>query len=237
MQITTTAPISLDNLKKYYEDKTTSYLIDYKNSTLKEQKLLTYLSNLDLNCDILIDNVDEDFFTLLKTYFNTTSLVKIRFLELSAIDVLFEYKKLINGNRYTQFIEDNKDIVEQWVTKLESLAVFNTYTINDEAAKNEALSFPNDDTDTVEGINWVRLVTNAEFFKFYNSIDQTKLKFYTKYFTEYMFKGQNLYSFWANENNPMFILTWGIMNQQVTPENFKQVIEQSRKELENVALS
>jgi hypothetical protein len=27
-----------------------------------------------------------------------------------------------------------------------------------------------------------------------------------------MFKGKNLFSFWANENNPLFLLTWGIAN-------------------------
>ena len=39
--IKTTAPISIDNLKKYFVDKDTFFLIDYKNSALNGSKLLT----------------------------------------------------------------------------------------------------------------------------------------------------------------------------------------------------
>jgi len=30
-----------------------------------------------------------------------------------------------------------------------------------------------------------------------------------------MFKGNNLFSYWANENNPMFLLTWGIASGNI----------------------
>lgn len=232
MQIKTPAPISLEDLKKYYEDKTTTYLIDYSESTLKGQKLLTYLSNLDLACDIYIDNAGVEYFDLLKIYFESTSLVKVKFLELAAIDVLKEYKGIIPSNLYNQFITDNKYIIEQWASKLDSLVVYNSYIIKDELAQQEAMSFPKDDTDNVEGINWVSLLKNVEFYDFYIKTDMSKLKFYTRYFNDYMFKGQNLYTFWATENNPMFLLAWGIMTGEVTPENFKQVMEASHKELE-----
>ena len=44
--IETTAPIKIEELKKYFADKETFYVIDYANSDLKGSKLLTYLSNL-----------------------------------------------------------------------------------------------------------------------------------------------------------------------------------------------
>jgi hypothetical protein len=238
MQITTTAPISLENLKKYYADKSTSYLIDYKNSTLKGQKLLVYLSNLDLDCDILIEEMNEEFFSLLKDYFNSTSLVKVRFLELCAIDVLKENKGLIkDDSRYKQFITDNKYIIDEWSKKLDSLIVFNTYVIKDELAQTEALSFPLDENDSIEGINWVSLVKNVEFYDFYAKVDTANLTFYKNYFNNYMFKGKNLFAFWANENNPLYLLAWGMMTGEVTPENFKEVIESSHQELKNVEVS
>ena len=56
-----------------------------------------------------------------------------------------------------------------------------------------------------------------------------------------MFKGQNLYSYWANENNPMFLLTWGIANGIVTKEQYDASvatslleIQKEIQELENV---
>ena len=234
MQITTTAPISLENLKKYYVDKTTSYLVDFKNSTLKEQKLLTYLSNLDLDCDIKVDALDEDFFALLKTYFTSTSLVRVPSLENYALDVLMQNKGLITGDRYTQFIKDNQEVIDQWSNRLDSCVVFNTYIIDDEAAKAEALAFPLDDTDSVVGINWVSVLRNTRINDFYSKIDTANLKFYSKYFNDYMFKGQNLYSFWANQNNFMFVLMWGILNGQANPAEFAQAITQ---EQENVAVN
>jgi hypothetical protein len=34
-----------------------------------------------------------------------------------------------------------------------------------------------------------------------------------------MFKGQNLYSYWATENNPLFLITFGISNGLQLTEN------------------
>ena len=65
MIIETKAPIAIDDLKKHFTDKDISFLIDYKKSDLKGEKLLTYLSNLDLPCDL--KNIDND---LMKELFN-----------------------------------------------------------------------------------------------------------------------------------------------------------------------
>jgi hypothetical protein len=46
-----------------------------------------------------------------------------------------------------------------------------------------------------------------------------------------MFKGQNLYSFWANENNPMFLLTWGIAVGEVAPDEYVTLLKESIKEI------
>ena len=48
IMINTIVPIELKDLKKYFEDKTQSYQIDYLNSKLKGAQFLTYLSNLDI---------------------------------------------------------------------------------------------------------------------------------------------------------------------------------------------
>ena len=69
-------PIELKNLKKYFEDKTETYLLDYKNSTLKGAQFLTYLSNLDIPCDI--KNMDDE---LVSEYLNSQMLVNIPTLE------------------------------------------------------------------------------------------------------------------------------------------------------------
>lgn len=203
MIIETTAPIAIEDLKKHFEDKETSYLIDYEKSELKGEKLLTYLSNLDLPCDL--KNITPD---LLKDYFHSTSLVNCRELEEMAIDVLLQYKVVDNfGPEIQKFISENFEIVKKWTQKLDSLSLYNMYMVNEPKFKEYVESFPHDDTDELEGINFISIVKNTRFFEFYGKVKEDNLKYYTKYFNEYMFRGKNMYSYWANSNNPMFLLT------------------------------
>jgi hypothetical protein len=230
--IKTIAPISLENLKIYFSDKSTRYLIDYKNSKLQEQKLLTYLGNLDLNCDIDIEDFNDPVNAkLLQTYFSSTTLVNVLTLERAAIGVLFEYKGLVAPGYFANFIQENLELVKTWVQKLDSLVLFNTYIINDEEAKQEVKNYPEDNTDSIEGINWVSLLKHQEFFYFYQLLDFKNLRYYSTYFTETMFKGRNLYSFWATEKNPMFLITWGILEEKINSKEWNELLIKATKEL------
>ena len=208
MIIKTKAPIDIEDLKKHFVNKDVSYIIDYKISDLKGEKLLTYLSNLDLPCDL--KNADYD---LLKDYFHTSSLLKCNALEEMTIEVLHQYKN-VDVNRYdgkaSKFVSENLEIVEKWVKKLDSLSLYNMYIVEDDEFKKYAESHPKDDTNDLEGVNFVSILHNTRFFEYYGKVEDKNLKFYTKYFKEYMFRGKNLYEYWANENNPLFLITWDI---------------------------
>jgi len=206
MIIETKAPIAIDDLKKHFTEKDVSYLIDYKNSELKGEKLLTYLSNLDLPCDL--KNIDYD---LVKDYFHTKSIVNVKELEEWTIDILHVYKnvdKSLYHGPHSKFISENLDIVEKWVKKLDSLSLFNMYIVEKDAFKEYVEGHPTDDTVSLEGINFVSILKNTRFFEYYGKVDEKNLTYYPKYFKEYMFRGKNLFEFWANPNNPMFLLTW-----------------------------
>ena len=152
----------IEDLKKHFEDKETSYLIDYEKSELKGEKLLTYLSNLDLPCDL--KNITPD---LLKDYFHSTSLVNCRELEEMAIDVLLQYKVVDNfGPEIQKFISENFEIVKKWTQKLDSLSLYNMYMVNEQSLKNMSKSFPHDDTDELEGINFISIVKIQRFLNF-----------------------------------------------------------------------
>jgi len=206
MIIETKAPIAIDELKKYFTDKDVSYLIDYSTSELKGKKLLTYLSNLDLPCDL--KNADYD---LLKDYFYTSSLVKCPALEEMTIEVLHQYKN-VDDNSYnapaSKFVSENLEIVEKWVKKLDSLSLFNLYIVEEDKFKDYVKSHPKDETNDLEGVNFISILDNTNFFSYYSKVDDKNLTYYTKYFNDYMFRGKNLYEYWANSNNPMFLLTW-----------------------------
>lgn len=231
--VETVAPISIENLKKYFTDKTTFFVINYKDSSLKGNKLITYLSNLDIPCDISFNGCDvNECYDLLKDYLNSSSLVSIPSLESLTINVLHQYKKLRNQTDIG-FIEANLEIIEKWVSKLDSLTLYNMNIIANGTFKEFNERFENDPTDEMNGINFVSLLKNDYFYSFYETIDKSKLKVYPHYFNDYMFKGKNLYTYWANENNPLFLLTFGIAEGMITGETYNSAKQQTLEELAN----
>ena len=219
--INTIAPISIEDLKKYFLDKSITYNIDYTNSKLKGAKLLTYISNLDIPCDITFDNKNEKD-ELLKEYLNSSVLCNIPSLELQTIKLMLEYKEIgteKNPILYKNFIVDNLEIIKQWESKLDSLTLYNMYIVNSPEMQEFAKGFTEDNTDDLSGINFLSLLKHEDFFIYYSKIKESNLKFYTKYFNEYMFKGKNLYSYWATENNPLFLITFGISEGIQLTEN------------------
>ena len=202
--IETTAPISIEELKKYFSNKDTFYIIDYSKSEMKGSKLLTYLSNLDLPVDIKEPDLE-----LVKDYFNSISLVNINSLENIAINILLQYKGLVKEDNYKDFIEQNKEIVSRWSDILDSLSIYNLYTLKSDEFRNYAKSFPVDDTKDLKGVNFLSVLKHESFYLFYSKLN-SNIKFYTYYFDDYMFRGKNLFNFWNNKNNLLFLLTLAI---------------------------
>ena len=222
--INTIVPIELKDLKKYFEDKTQSYQIDYLNSKLKGAQFLTYLSNLDIPCDLV--NYDND---LLKEYFETSMLVNIPTLEKAAMVVLFEHKGLVKEVKNAKFISENLEIIEKWASRLESLPLYNMSIVGEGAFKEYVEKYPTDETEDTQGINFVSLLKNKDFYFYYNKPDETIVKNYTKYFREYMFKGKCLLDFWGNKNNPMFLMTWAVAEGKF---DIKKYTDAKRKDIE-----
>jgi hypothetical protein len=232
--IKTTAPISIDNLKKYFVDKDTFFLIDYKNSALNGSKLLTYLSNLDVPADIDFTGCsDDEFFEMTKEYLNSQTICNIAFLEKAVITILKEKNGLSNTEFFKDFISKNSVILDEWLSKIYSLSLFNMYAIDAPEYKKFVTDHPLDTTDSLVGINFVSLLKHEELYDLYQTVETSKMKYYKTYFDEYIFKGKNLYSYWANENNPMFLLTFNIAEGTITGDEYFANIKETIKEIEN----
>jgi hypothetical protein len=232
--VITAAPISIENLKKFFTDKSTFYVINYKDSALKGSKLLTYLSNLDIPCDIdFTGTADEEFSAMITDYLKAKVLVNIRSLETIAMHLMFQRKgltKLID----VDLVENNLDTLASWNNKIDSLIVYNMSTVKG-AFESTVAEYPVDDTRELEGINFVSLLKNPDLYQTYDLVDNRTLKNYTSYFNDYMFKGRNMYSFWANENNPVFLLTYGIANGLCTRDQLETALKNTKEEMQDVA--
>lgn len=230
--INTVAPISLDNLKIYFAEKNSLFLIDYKNSSLKGKKLLTYLGNLNVPCDINFEgNSTEEIWEIIAEYLNTTSLIDVPILENIVIQLLLE-KKGILANNNKELIQRNETILDDWILKLEGLTLYNMYIVADNCFGDFINEFESDDTTDLKGINFVSLLKRENFYSFYEKMSHEKPKFYTHLFKEYIYKGKNMYEYWANKNNPMFLLTFGIASGVA---DSKQHIEAKIKFLEELS--
>ena len=224
--VETKLPIPIEDLKKYFQDKETYFVVDLKNSELPNDKIFTYLSNLNVPCDIINPNFD-----LLKEYFITKSLVDIPTLEKLAINVLFTFKGLQQVEEHKEFINNNKEILSKWESVLDSLVLYNVYTLQLEETSAHVESYPLDDTDDITGINFLGLLKHEDFFYYYNGAKQENVKFYKKYFNDYMFKGNNLFTYWANENNPMFLLTDAIASGTMDKNKYYEAVEKDMEAL------
>jgi len=233
--IYTIAPISIDNLKQYFSNKEITYTIDYENSKLKDKKLLTYLSNLDLPCDISVNEDSEEFNELLSSYFNATFMTNVPLLEEIAIDVMLEYKGILTENKYTLFIEDNKEIIEVWASVLDSMVAYNMSIISSDKLSNWAEELPHNDTTSTNGINFVNLLKYPGFYSYYGALKEENVQFYDNYFTHNMFKGTNLFHYWANANNPMFLLTVGLAEGMFSAADYVKAKTESIKEMTNAS--
>ena len=144
------------------------------------------------------------------------------------IDILHIYKNVEESTYHgphSKFISENLEVVEKWVKKLDSLSLFNMYIVEEPKFKEYVESHPKDETNDLEGVNFISILGNTRFFSYYGKVDEKNLTYYPKYFKEYMFRGKNLFEYWANPNNPMFLLTWDTVRG-----NHKNYIEAKKKD-------
>jgi hypothetical protein len=234
--VNTVAPIPMEDLKKFFIDKDVRYIIDYNNSSLKDKKLLIYLSNLEIPADINFSNCkEEEFKIMFDSYIRLENICNVFSLEKLMIEVIKQRKKLISNESLEKLIQGNEEVIDSWISKLDSLTIYNMYIIDNEEFKSYAESYPHDETDSLLGINFVNLLKHINFYDTYNHIDENNIKFYTKYFNEYIFKGSNLYTYWANENNIMFILTYSISSGILDASKYIEAQEKDFNDLRNAS--
>lgn len=225
--IETVAPLSVAMITRNFTEPDLTYVIDYANSKIKGPVFLTYLSNLDLKYHVRINTV-EDGLALLKAYMNLPMLVSIPELEDLVVEIIAAYKKLPHDLLFdpTAFIEENIDIVKKWCSVVESLSVFSMFSCGIDEHREYVNGFKVNEDNSPIGCNFVHLCKHPKLP--YIITSQTQPQIYINYFTNNMFRGKNLFTFWAVREN---ICYTSYMAMQHSPVEFDEAVAMLSEEI------
>jgi hypothetical protein len=234
--IDTIAPIPIDSIKEYFKDKNLMFLIDYENSKLENKVFLTYLSNLDIPCDVKLDSLSkEKKISLLEAYLDIKNIINVPVLNMMMAQIILKMigtdpalllKVLpLTNEECDAFIEKNRSSLQRWLVFLDSTMVFLIYSYKDlnEKLKVEE-NFPKIDDENFVGLNVINLLKIPAFLELYFAAEKPVAMFYFKqHFETYMFKGKSFFEFYNNDSNTFIPLLKKLISKELplTPPNFE----------------
>ena len=212
-------PLEINQIKEFFENKELFFLVDYSSSKIKGNMFLTYLSNLDIPCEIILTGASkEEKFELLKSYMETRNLNNSNtlrymtaqiFLEKKGFNTLDIFEALIlTKEECSEFVLINAEMVNRWNTFISSVMIYfltSVKTIEEEFKFKE--SFKKIDDPHYIGTNIVQLFGVPAFLEMFYSVPaDTEIFYFKQQFEEYMFRGKNLFEYFCNPENTLFLL-------------------------------
>lgn len=223
-------PLDDNQLLEFIDNQDKVYEIDFSKNTLDNQTALTYLSNLEMKCNVDFSNLSlEQKFDLIKTYMMFDSMVSIENLEKITLQIFNQYKGLIiedsildilSKDEISSFIKENQDLLQKYDEVLSSIFFFNLMSFynNEEKELMKKGCTKIIQNPRYIGINFVNLLKYPEFYAQF-LFDKPKYTYYFKeYFEDYMFKGYNLFKFLQTENNIILRVFSDIFNSTTVKE-------------------
>lgn len=218
-------PLKVEVLKEFFENKELFFVVDYANSQIKGNMFLTYLSNLDLPCEVNMANASkQEKFDMIKTYMETRNINNSDVLKLTAAELVLRYKGVNYGELFVnsilteeervEFITQNLEIFKKWDHFLYStlLYLIKMYPqLNTELKVEE--QYPVINEPNYVGLNVVQMFGITGFTELYFSSNPwSPFNYFKPQFEEYMFKGQNLFHYFNCEENTMALLMSSVLN-------------------------
>lgn len=240
-------PLKVDELKDLIEKKDFFYIVDYRNSQLRDAVMLNYISNLDLPCELKIDSTldYEERTALLKAYMSSKHIVKVKSLAINLMQILLENrgidtsemieKPLLNKEEVKAFISANKEIVERWEKFVESTIIFAMFTAKDLDTEVKIKDqVPVIDDPNFIGSNVVNLFSIPSFTEqFFTKPIKHELSFFRPQFEDDMYKGRNLYSFFFCEENEIYNLFSAQIYGGITADMLTDAVKEAYQVVSN----
>lgn len=230
-----TAPFTVDVMTLQFTEPDTELAVDYTNSRLKGQALLVYLGNVNLKCHLSLSSFEE-VFEMVKAYLHSPSLVSLPELEDLTAQFLLAARGLPCQLNFDvrPFLKENEWIVNVWLKRLGSLNVYAVACMQDETGKEWAQQFPEVEFELPQGINFVNLIKNDAFILLVTprtEEDKKDWAYCKTLFNDYIFKGKNLFHFWAVEENPMYVASVVTLESKVDFAKLHSLLQQDEAAL------
>lgn len=215
----TTAPLSTELIREFFDNKDLFYLLNISKSRLKGAQFLTFTTNLDLPCDAFFEEgySYEEYEQILLAYMNQNSITRITSLHVMAAQMLLVAKGIpftespyniqVSEEYVERFIEAHKDQISRWLHFIDSTQVFALQCIPRLREHYKPLdTFDVVDDRAYVGANAAMLYTIPEFIGNYFRADAYRLSYFKQQFDEYIFKGAHLSRYFEHKNNLAAIL-------------------------------
>lgn len=227
--IETTVPIPVATLREIIGKEDVQLLVDLSNSTVEPLQAMIYLSNLDLNVDATF--ADEDRLKVLDAYLKLPTLLKCPSLETLVLELILYVKGLITVDYIPkEWAEERREVITKWVSLIDSLTIYIPSIVEDDEMKSVLETAPVDETNDMIGVNFVHLFENPLFPLVFEQINEGLIRNYVKYFNEYMYKGQNLFSYWSSPENDVHVMLMMMIDKDVaTDEEFSHFVDDLSK--------
>jgi hypothetical protein len=267
IQIKTTVPIPMETIKRKFTEEI-EFIIDCANSKFKKKMLLTYLTNLELTCRLELTDKEETL-ELVVAYLNSPTCIDMPDLEDIVMNMLLALQGkpsqcALSSEELFKFADNNKEIFETWFRRLNAIPLYAEYCLadredslnTDPENEGEVLTklsrhradrvkeFPLDTNEQLAGINYANLIRHPDFILYLEGVTPAQYTYNEKLFNERrIFSGKNLFWYFANVNNPIFVMMVASMSEETMADfnAFMTAIGEDTnsyiKELGNVSLT
>lgn len=230
-----TIPLSIDLMKEVFMNRDkVKYTVDYANSAIKGDQLLTYLANLELNPDFDLSETN----TLDKQDF-IAAFMKLRAFNASVplsqtiAHILLFYKEVdysglehsvLSNEEIPEFISKYYSVVEKWATFIDSILLLYVRAFDPQISLDEYEEVNDAMYITVNVLNVIQIEGFLEAFV--SKPSKHDLKWFKMQFEEGAFKGLMLTHYILNSKNPLCLGIDALANGDITPDMIKKVGEE-----------